>query len=202
MATFRCVDWLSASRLAYAVVAAYRSVAISGMSYPFFGVFLAALTLALDEEAGVFSTSTRLAAVLRGCATDGAAVPEAELLELLDGDAGGGALDPELLELELLSGGVVGGALAAAAVFRFGIEPNVNDSVERCCGSGRAVGAGNMRLALAGAVEVAPCTLSSDFTCTFIFVTVVWTPPALCAACWIWSTTVLNELATSRGDAV
>jgi len=57
-----------------------------------------------------------------------------------------------------------------------------NESVDRCAGSGKAVGLGKMRLALAGAVDVEACTASSDFTCTFILVTVVCTPPAAWAA--------------------
>jgi hypothetical protein len=165
------------------------SFVISGTYYPFFapGAFLAAVVFGFAEEVtadadGVDSTTTLLVATL-GCATDGAGAFEAEeLLELelagTGGGAGAGVLEAELPELELLE--PLG---ALAAVFRFGIDPNVNDRVERCAGSGRAVGAGKKRLALAGAVDVAPVTLSSDFTCTFIFVTVVCTPPALCAFC-------------------
>ena len=65
---------------------------------------------------------------------------------------------------------------------KLGIAPKANDNVERCCGSGRAVGLGNIKLAVAGVVAVAACTLTRDFTCTFKLETVVWIPPAFCAA--------------------
>jgi hypothetical protein len=145
------------------------SVVISGTIYPFFfglAAFLAAVAVAGGAAAD--STATLLVAALCGRAIDGAAAaPELELLELeLPGagvaGAGAGVLELELLgagalellELELLE--LLGGGALAAAVFRFGIEPKVNDSVERCAGSGSAVGEGKMRLALAGAVAVDP----------------------------------------------
>jgi hypothetical protein len=145
------------------------SVVISGTIYPFFfglAAFLAAVAVAGGAAAD--STATLLVAALCGRAIDGAAAaPELELLELeLPGagvaGAGAGVLELELLgagalellELELLE--LLGGGALVAAVFRFGIEPKVNDSVERCAGSGSAVGEGKMRLALAGAVAVDP----------------------------------------------
>jgi hypothetical protein len=42
----------------------------------------------------------------------------------------------------------VGVGLTEAAALRLGIALKVRDSVERCCGSGRAVGDGNTRLAI------------------------------------------------------
>jgi hypothetical protein len=136
------------------------SVVISGTIYPFFfglAAFLAAVAVAGGAAAD--SPATLLVAALCGRAIDGAAAaPELELLELelpgAGGVAGAGAGVLELLELELLE--LLGGGALAAAVFRFGIEPKVNDSVERCAGSGSAVGEGKMRLALAGAVAVDP----------------------------------------------
>ena len=146
------------------------SVVISGTIYPFFfglAAFLAAVAVAGGAAAD--STATLLVAALCGRAIDGAAAAlELELLELELPGAGGvagagagvlelellGAGALELLELELLE--LLGGGAFAAAVFRFGIEPKVNDSVERCAGSGSAVGEGKMRLALAGAVAVDP----------------------------------------------
>jgi hypothetical protein len=136
------------------------SVVISGTIYPFFfglAAFLAAVAVAGGAAAD--SPATLVVAALCGRANDGAAAaPELELLELelpgAGGVAGAGAGVLELLELELLE--LLGGGALAAAVFRFGIEPKVNDSVERCAGSGSAVGEGKMRLALAGAVAVDP----------------------------------------------
>ena len=164
------------------------SVVISGTIYPFFfglAAFLAAVAVA--GEAAADSTATLLVAALCGRAIDGAAAAlELELLELPGAagvpGAGAGVLELELPELELLE--LLGdGAFAAAAIFRFGIDPKVNESVDRCSAGGSDWGEKNVMLAVAGVVAVEPCTLSNDFTCTFILVTVVCVPPALCAAC-------------------
>jgi hypothetical protein len=161
------------------------SVVISGTVYPFFftlSAFLAAVAFA--GETATDSTATLLVAALCGRAIDGAAAAlELELLELeLAGVGGGLGAGAAVLELELPE--LLGcGAFAAAAVFRFGIDPKVNESVDRCSAGGSDWGEKNVMLAAAGVVAVEPCTLSNDFTCTFILVTVVWVPPALCAAC-------------------
>src|SRR5271169_1558676 len=114
------------------------SVVISGTVYLFFflalGAFLAAVAFATVTAAD--PTAAPLVAALCGRAIDGAAVAlELELLELPGTagvpDVGAGVLEldplklelPELELLELLGGG---GAFAAAAVFRFGIDPKVN----------------------------------------------------------------------------
>ena len=75
-----------------------------------------------------------------------------------------------------VGGGVgvgVGGVGEAVPVCRFGIAPNDRVNVERCAGSGKAVGLGKVKVALAGVVAVAGCTLSRDFAWMFMFVMVV-----------------------------